>query len=174
MRALVVYESLWGNTESIARAVARQLEQRMTVVITDSEGAPASIDGIDLLVVGAPTHAFSMSRPATRADAVERHGAPRTVTRGIREWLAALPRMSSAVPAATFDTRADSPRLPGSAARAARHRLRALRFDVSDGAVSFWVDGYAGPLIDGELERAAEWAAALVASAERSARVTRS
>ena len=67
MRALVVYESLWGNTEALARAIADTLSSRGTIDVFDSDAAPSSTDGYDLVVVGAPTHAFSMSRPATRA-----------------------------------------------------------------------------------------------------------
>jgi hypothetical protein len=67
------------------------------------------------------------------------------------------------VRAVAFDTRVNTPRLPGSAAKAARHELRSLGFDVGTKAKTFRVHGYEGPLIDGELERAAKWARALQA-----------
>lgn len=158
MRALVVYETLWGNTEKVARAVAGELEKTMSVDVVDSDAAPASTDGYELVMVGGPTHAFSMTRAATRKGAVEQNGAPRAPSRGIREWLGELHAVTSPVRAATFDTRVDKPRLPGSAAKAARHELRSLGYDVSAKAKTFRVTGYEGPLIDGELERAAEWA----------------
>lgn len=46
---------------------------------------------IDLVVVGGPTHAFSISRPQTRADAVEKGAQKGAAETGIRKWLAALP-----------------------------------------------------------------------------------
>ncbi len=90
MRALVVYESLWGNTEQVARAVAAGLAVHADVEVVDSDAAPLSVVGYDLLVVGGPTHAFSMTRAATRADAVKSHAAPHEPGRGIREWLTSL------------------------------------------------------------------------------------
>lgn len=162
MRVLVIYESLWGNTEKVARAIAARLGGEVTVV--DSDSAPGTVDGYDLLVVGGPTHAFSMTRASTRADAVRSHAAPHEPTRGIREWLNDLERSGEAIPAAVFDTRVDKPRLPGSAAKAARHELRSLGFETSLKAETFRVHGYEGPLLDGELDRAAEWADSIVAS----------
>ncbi len=100
MRALVVYESLWGNTEQIARAVAAELATKMDVEVVDADTAPVSLEGIDLFPVGGPTHAFSMSRPTTRENVVSDHAAPHAPGRGIREWL-------------------NAPRLPGSAAKTA-------------------------------------------------------
>ena len=162
MRALVVYESLWGNTEKVARAIAAELELSMPVTLTDSDRAPDSLDGYDLIVVGGPTHAFSMSRAATRAGAVKENGAPHAPDRGIREWLSILQPGSSIVQAWTFDTRVDKPRLPGSAARSARHELRTLGFTVDAKPASFHVHGYSGPLVEGELEKAALWVRNLV------------
>ena len=162
MRALVVYESLWGNTEKVARAIAAKLGGDVTVL--DSDAAPLSVDGFDLLVVGGPTHAFSMTRASTRADAVASYDAPYLPTRGIREWLNELQRPAAEMPAIAFDTRVDKPRLPGSSAKAARHELRSLGFDTSVKQRTFRVHGYEGPLLDGELERAAAWTDEFVAS----------
>ena len=158
MRALIVYESLWGNTEKVAKAVADELGRTMSVRVFDVESAPNVVDGYDLVVVGGPTHGFSMSRPSTREAAVTQNGAPRAPVRGIREWLAQLPHLASPVMAFAFDTRVDQPRLPGSAAKAARHELRSLGFDTVMKAKSFRVHGYEGPLVDGELGHAVEWA----------------
>ena len=158
MRALVVYESLWGNTEKVARTIGARLAPGADVEVLDSDAAPVSVEGYGLLVVGGPTHAFSMSRAATRADAVTSHAAPHEPARGIREWLSQLERSSDGIPAAAFDTRVDKPRLPGSAAKAARHELRSLGFNTSLKQQTFRVHGYEGPLLDGETERAALWA----------------
>ena len=71
--------------------------------------ATASVDlpaDLDLLVVGAPTHAFSLSRPSTRADAVRQGAPPERATAGLREWLtAAPPQDARRLPVAVFDTR---------------------------------------------------------------------
>jgi hypothetical protein len=157
MRALVVYESLWGNTEKVARAIGARLAVNADVEVLDSDAAPLSVEGYDLLVLGGPTHAFSMTRAATRAEAVKSHAAPHEPGRGIREWLNQLERPSAEIPAVVFDTRVDKPRLPGSAAKAAKHELRSLGFDTSVKQRTFRVHGYEGPLLDGELERATAW-----------------
>lgn len=162
MRALVVYESLWGNTEKIARAIGTRLGAGGEVELLDSDAAPVSADGFDLLVVGGPTHAFSMSRPGTREEAVKSHAAPHKPARGIREWLNQLERPGTEIPAAAFDTRVDKPRLPGSAAKAAKHELRSLGFSTALKQHTFRVHGYEGPLVDGELEEAAQWAAEIL------------
>ncbi|MCR2800587.1 MULTISPECIES: flavodoxin family protein [unclassified Microbacterium] len=169
MNVLVVYESLWGNTEQIARAVAEGCDRGGTVHVVDSDSAPTSIEGFDLVVVGGPTHAFSLTRPATRADAVQSHSAPHAPDRGIREWLDQLDALSSPVPAAVFDTRVDKPRLPGSAAKVARRELRSLGFDTTSKPETFRVRGYAGPLLDGEVERAKRWGREMAAAASGSA-----
>ena len=157
-RALVVYESMFGNTESIARAVAAGLSTGSEVRITDVAHAPATPDDVDLVVVGAPTHAFGLSRPQTRSDARKRGAhADATQGQGVREWLATIDLDSfEGTIAATFDTRVRRPPLPGSAARAARRRLHRLGFRVLP-AMSFWVTGTPGPLAEGELERARRW-----------------
>lgn len=163
MRALVVYESQWGNTEAVARAIAEQLQASMDVEVVAAEAAPTDVKGFDLVLVGGPTHAFSMTRASTRASAVEQHGAPSAPALGIREWLHVLENAPSGTRGATFDTRVDKPRLPGSAARAAKQELKSLGFDIVAKQESFRVHDYAGPLVDGELERAGEWARQLSA-----------
>ena len=164
MRAIIVYESIWGNTQDVARAIAGALEPTMDVELIDAQDAPHNVDGYDLIIVGGPTHAFSMSRPATREAALNQNCPSPVRSRGIREWIHELRSASSLAPVATFDTRADSPRLPGSAARAARHELRLLGFAAEARPISFYVHGYDGPLLEGELARAAAWAQGLVTS----------
>jgi len=162
MRAIVVFESLWGNTEKVAQAIAHELALSMPVDVFDTDAAPRMLDDYDLVVVGGPTHAFSMSRPATREAGVQSNGAPHAPEHGIREWLDELAPPSRTMIAAAFDTRVESPRLPGSAAKAARNELRSRGFVVDAQAMSFRVHGYGGPLVDGELERAAGWARAIL------------
>ena len=65
--ALVVVESMWGNTRAVAQAVANGLSESVTARVIDVTDAPATLgERISLLVVGGPTHAFSMSRASTR------------------------------------------------------------------------------------------------------------
>lgn len=158
MRALVVYESMFGNTQTVADAVAGGLARRMRVDAVEVGGAPATLDDdVTLLVVGGPTHAFSMSRPRTRQDAAAQAPGGLVSTRtGLREWLATL-RAPAGIAAAAFDTKVSKPHLPGSAARAAEKRLRRLGFRLAAPAESFYVGGTLGPLLDGEQDRATRW-----------------
>jgi hypothetical protein len=158
MRALVVFESMFGNTEVIANAIAEGLTGPMQVETVEVGVATTRVgDDVGLLVVGGPTHAFGMSRAGTRQDAGRQASAGLVSTGiGLREWLDALQR-STSVAAAAFDTRISKPRLPGSAARAAEKRLRRLGFRVVAPAASFYVEGTMGPLVAGERERARRW-----------------
>ncbi|GAA2030056.1 flavodoxin family protein [Agromyces tropicus] len=164
MRALVVYETIWGNTGALAQAVAEGLRGSAGVDRVDvvaASDAPSAIDPeVDLLVVAGPTHAFSMSTASTRESA-RTQGATAIPSRGIREWIDGLAVPSSAVAVATFDTRTVRPRLPGSAARKAMRALVAKGFRPVEAPHTFGVHGYTGPLADGELERAHEWGATL-------------
>lgn len=157
MSALVVYESMFGNTETVARAIADGLASRMEVDLVEVGAAPVAIrDDVTLLVAGGPTHAFGLSRANTRKSAADQSHGP-LVSRGIglREWLDALAPGRAAV--ATFDTRVRHPRVPGSAARAAERRLGKLGFQAVVPAETFWVGGTPGPLLDGEADRARRW-----------------
>ena len=174
MRALVVFESMFGNTEEVARAVAEGLSSRMAVDVRGVDGAPAPLpDELALIVVGGPTHALSLSRPSTRADAARQSGGPVTGTpTGLREWLASLGRAPAGTLGAAFDTRVHAP-VPGSAARRASKRLRRLGVRVVAPATTFWVAGTPGPLLDGELDRARRWGEELAATVVDAAAVPR-
>jgi hypothetical protein len=162
MRALVVFESMFGNTETVARAVADGIGECLEVTLAEVGSAPTRLpDDVGLLVVGGPTHAFGLSRASTRGDAAKQLGdAGRLVSqgRGLREWLADL-EPSPGLPAATFDTHIDK-RFPGKASQAARRRLRTHGYDVR-AAESFFVTGTPGPLAEGEEARARAWGAEL-------------
>jgi flavodoxin len=163
MRALVMYESMFGNTETVARAVADGMAGQFEVTLADVRMMPRAF-GMDVIVVGGPTHAFGMSRPATRQDAV-RQGAGRegVAEVGLREWLATSPQLTG-IAAAAFDTKVDKP-LTGSAGRKANHRLRRLGCRMLLPAESFHVGDTPGPLADGERERARRWGEAVAAAA---------
>jgi hypothetical protein len=159
MRTLMVCESMFGNTHAVAEAVVATLSRHGRTDLVDVAGAPVAIKAdVDLVVVGAPTHAFGLSRPNTRESAVKQ-GAPGDVESvGVREWLATLAQPAGPTGAAAFDTRVARPRVPGSAARAAGRRLTRLGFQPVAKPVSFWVESTTGPLRPGELERARRWA----------------
>jgi hypothetical protein len=168
MTALVVHESHWGNTRAVAEAIADGLSDSDggPVQVVDVGSAPSPLpDGVDLVVLGGPTHAFSMSRPTTRHDAHDRGAEPGHEDRGIREWLATLPAGGPACSVATFDTRAEQVRrLPGSAARSAARFVARHRLGRMVATESFYVEDSPGPLVDGELERARAWGRALASA----------
>jgi len=166
MKALVVYESMYGNTRDIAEAIAAGLSEGATVEVVEVGAAPATVgDEVALVVVGGPTHAFGMSRASTRADAAE-DGPVLSAGTGIREWAAGV-RLPAGVPAATFDTKVVKPSLPGSAASAAARRLRRKSVQMIAQPTTFYVTGKKGPLVAGELARARRWGEMLAPQAGR-------
>jgi flavodoxin len=172
MRALVVFESAFGNTQKIARAVAEGISLHVPADTVEVGGAPTDLEGeIAILVVGGPTQAFSMSRSSTRQQAAKQAG-PDMVSKGIgiREWLMRVKGIPPGTPAAAFDTRFKKPKwLTGSAGKAADKRLRELGCRMAAPAQSFFVDQTAGPLLEGELARAREWGERLGAVVEEPA-----
>ncbi len=169
MKALIVVESMFGNSRSVAEAVAGGLRGHMTVEVVDPAHAHAPLlELVDLLVVGGPTHAFSMTRGNTREDAVRQGAAPAAAATGIRDWIERLHVGPHSELVATFDTRVGKVRhLPGSAARSAAKALRRHGYRPAVPPESFYVADVAGPLLDGELERARSWGEKLAATAER-------
>jgi flavorubredoxin len=159
---LVVYESMFGNTEAVARCIAEAVRRHgAEPTVVDARSAPRRLGhDVSLVLVGAPTHAFGMPRRSTRAAARDQ-GATGDVDYGIREWLGDLERPNRPVRAACFDTRIRKPFLPGSAAHKMSRRLRRLGFDVAH-PVSFTVTATPGPLAPGELEKAGQWISALL------------
>ncbi|QWF77927.1 flavodoxin family protein [Amycolatopsis sp. CA-230715] len=167
MHALVVYESMFGNTEHIAESVVDGLSAGVSATIAEA-GTMSALpdDPVDLLVVGAPTHAFGLPGPRTREDAARQAPGKAVNGNGVREWLDTLPAAGSGAVAATFDTRLAKPRwLPGSAARRAAARLRRLGYRVV-AVETFFVTGTQGPLKNGEAARARLWASNLVSRIE--------
>lgn len=162
MRALLVYESMFGSTSEVARAVHEGLTaEGVDVALHEVRSAPAAADAdFDLLVVGAPTHAFSLSRPTTRRDAVRQGADEDRAETGLREWLRTLGPKDAAHhrPAAAFDTRVTKVRnLPKAASTRASHLLSRHGYQLVSRPAPFLVDDVKGPLLDGELDRAREW-----------------
>ena len=165
-RALVVYESVFGNTRAIAGAVAEGIATALPAQVVEARDADVALDGdVALLVVGAPTHAFGLPRLSTRSSASQ-HGEPAAsspAATGVREWLARL-EGPAGLPAAAFCTLVDRPawlHVIGSADRGIRSALSRLRFEAVTPPARFQVTGMAGPLVAGELDRAREWGAEL-------------
>jgi len=159
-RALVVVESMFGNTQQVGAAVARGLGLAgLDAEVLGVASAPAELPAdLALLVVGAPTHAFSLSRPSTREDAVRQGADPDRAAVGLREWLGTCRDGERPPPAAVFDTRVSKVRrLPMAAGPAARRLVRAKGFEVLDRPAYFLVDDVRGPLAAGELARATGW-----------------
>jgi Flavodoxin domain len=166
MKALIVYESMWGNTQKVAEAIAAGLRETVDVEVMEVGHAPEEPGSeVALVVAGGPTHAFSMTRPSTRADAVTK-GAPQgSSSTGLREWLDGLPSGHHPQGIATFDTRVRTVRhLPGSAAKSAAKTARRHGYERAAVPQSFYVDDVAGPLLEGELDRATAWGRDLAAA----------
>lgn len=156
MKTAVVYESSFGNTRTVARAIAAELGA--CVYSVDEE--PPPLAGLDLLLVGAPTHVHGLSGTRSR-QAARDQGAPAEPGFGAREWLERMPE-APGLAAAAFDTRADKPALlTGSAARGIAKRLQRHGCTLVQEPESFLVEGTPGPLAAGEAERAAVWARSL-------------
>jgi hypothetical protein len=174
MNAVVVYESIYGNTRAVAEAVADGLGGAEVVPV--GVAASRTVDA-DLLVVGGPTHMHGLTTTRSRqmaAEAVHEDGRGRvepgaTQEPGLRAWLRDLPHRNAA-DAAAFDTRLDkSPWLTGVASRGIAKRLRG-RGDEVLSTQSFLVEDSEVPLEDGELERARAWGAELARSLTAAAR----
>src|ERR1044071_6501017 len=104
-RALVIFESMFGNTQIVAEAVAEGLSSRYATDLTEVSIAPTRIaDDVWLVVVGGPTHAFGLTRSRTRQDAATQADRPLvSPAGGLREWLEVAERPRAGVGAATFD-----------------------------------------------------------------------
>jgi hypothetical protein len=168
MRIAVIYESIYGNTGDIAGAIAEGLRPYGDVTLQPVDDR-ASAD-VDLLVVGAPTHAHGLPTRMTRraievaAEEAEAKGEPLESgpTPAMRSFLDRLPKVGG-TGAACFDTRFDkSPLLTGSAAKTMAKKLGRLGFEMVVPPESFFVLDSEGPLKEGELERARAWGASLV------------
>jgi len=155
MKVLIVYDSVYGNTEKIARAIAGAITPSDGVkVLRAGEANPSELASIDLLIVGSPTHG---GRP----------------TPAIREFLSRIPANAlKNVSVTSFDTRFQAKDkgvgiriLVGVLSYAAGRIANTLKDKGGHLAAppeGFIVEGNEGPLKEGELERAASWAKEIV------------
>jgi flavodoxin len=161
MKTLILYDSVYGNTEKIALAIGNALGSQEDVsVMKVGDVKPGQFAGLDLLIVGAPTQRFR-------------------TTPAMSDLLKMIPENSlKGVKVAAFDTRLSMDeinktpilaffvRLFGVNAYAARpiaNRLRKKGGKLVGSPEGFFVEGMKGPLVEGELERAVTWARQLIA-----------
>jgi hypothetical protein len=166
---------MFGSTRAIAEAIAEGIGAGGdTEVVRAADANGMSLEGVDLVVVGGPTHVRGMSRPSTRRGAPNMAGKPGSdlivesgaeAAPGVREWLSSLGNLHTR--AAAFDTRVKGPAI--FTGRASRRIARALSrhglISVTR-PVSFLV-GKTGHLLPGETDRARAWGrqiAAIVAT----------
>ncbi len=184
VRAVVIYESMFGCTRAIADAIARGLSTAVEVqLVRAADVTPETLHGISLVVVGAPTQGHGLPRSTTRRGALDyvrksdelvklEPGADSAA--GVREWLATFRELP--IGAAAFDTKVDGPTfLTGRASRGIARRLKSRGALLIAPAESFLVNK--NKLLPGELQRACQWgeqlASALVRSQRRPLEVSR-
>jgi flavodoxin I len=159
MKALVVYDSFFGNTEGIARSIGNALGRPQDVgILRVGDVRPEQLAGLKLLIVGSPTRAFSPS-PA------------------IKKFLKRIPQNGlKGINVAAFDTRITDEEIDsaifflrflvnifGFAAKPIADRLVKKGGRLIAPPEGFYVQGTEGPLKEGELERALEWAKQILA-----------
>jgi flavodoxin len=147
MNSLVVYYSKFGNTREVAEAIAETLEPAGAVrMISFDQLDAAQLEGADLVVMGCPTH--RMKLPEAVRPVFER--LPKRVPRG--------------TPVAAFDTSYEMPPILArfTAAKKLAQKLRKLGEKRVVPPETFHVAEREGPLCDGEIERAREWAGVIL------------
>ena len=159
MKAMVAYDSAYGNTEQVARAIGDALGPQEDVeTLRVGEVTPERLTGVSLLVVGCPTQKFSPTGATTHL----LKSIPKDGLKGVK--------------VAAFDTRfteaeiekvkilAFIVRIFGYAAEPIADRLKKKGGELAVPPEAFYVSGTEGPLLEGELERAGEWAKQIVAT----------
>jgi hypothetical protein len=164
MKAVVVYESLWGNTAAVARAIAEGIGPEARALST-AEAIGEAMARVDLIVAGARVLGFKLPTEKMRQGARTNPGGkpPRPADLShpsMRSWLDALPAGHGR--SAAFDTQVRGPF--GKAAPTIAEALEKAGYARLAVPVGFTVAGRFGPLRRGELERARRWGGELVAA----------
>jgi hypothetical protein len=163
VKVVVVYESFWGNTAAIARAVAEGFGPEACALST-AEAAPPALAGVDLIVAGSPVLGFALPSEGMRANMATTFGAPRPADLSgpsMRSWLEELAPGHGRC--ATFETAFRWS--PGGATSALGRGLEHAGYRPIVKGRRFVVAGKFGPLRDGELDRARQWGAELARTA---------
>jgi Flavodoxin len=174
MRALVVYESMYGNTHVVAASIADGLRDTCEVTLVPVGAAWAGlVVAADLLVVGAPTHMHGLSSAGSRQAAAKAAGQrarhlsldPDADGPGLRDWLQDIG--GGRALAAAFDTRlSDLPVFTGRASRSIGRLLKQHGYRLIAPPESFLVS-HQNTLLIGEAARARRWGVALGAAASK-------
>jgi flavodoxin len=147
MKTLVVYDSLYGNTRTIAETIGDVIPGEVEMLHVGDVN-PSDVGAYDLLVVGAPTHG---AKPSP----------------GVQEFLDRIQALAlKGVNVAGFDTRMTNRLITifGTAAPKIAKALEKKGGTLAGPPGGFYVTGGEGPLKEGEVERAAAWARGLVGS----------
>ena len=163
MKAIVVYESYWGNAAAVARAIAEGLGEGTRALATDEATAEA-LAGIDLIVAGSPIIAFHLPSDRTRSDMAARPDKkapkpPDLSHPSLRSWLEARPPAERGASCAAFET--GFKLSPGGAAAKILKILEGHGYRAIAKRERFLVETSYGPMKDGELDRAKAWGAEL-------------
>lgn len=156
MNVIVVYESVWGNTAAVARAIAEGIGADARALATDEVRAD-EVAAADLVVAGAPVFGFNLPtdtiRTAIARDEADAPIPPDLSHPSLRSWLDGLPAGKGR--SAAFETRIWwSPR---GATGTIEKRLAGLGYAPIAKAEKFVVRDKYGPLREGELDRARAW-----------------
>ncbi|HEX9915249.1 MAG TPA: flavodoxin family protein [Candidatus Bathyarchaeia archaeon] len=150
MKALVIYDTFFGNTEQVARAISDSLGAESTAIRV-GDANHEQLTGLDLLIVGSPTRAFRPTKPISEfLDKILRDG-----LKGVK--VAAFDtRMSTAeVKSAVLGVMV---KIFGYAAKPMADKLVKRGGELVAPPEGFIVKDSEGPLREGELERASAWA----------------
>ncbi len=173
MRAVIVYESMFGNTHAVAERIAEGVQTiAETTVVSVHDATSDLIAAADLVVVGGPTHVHGMSSERSRDGAIDMAAKdddleldPEALGDGLRDWFDGLAIMTQHR-AAAFDTRVHATSLvTGQASKGIAKRLRKHGFDLIVDVESFFVDK-SNHLEPGEAERATTWGRAVAVAAQ--------
>lgn len=160
MKAVVVYETLWGNTASVAKAIAEGLGSG-TKALNTTEAEKIKTADYDLIVAGAPVLAFNLPTETIRESIKANPGkAPKPAdfsNPSLRSWLDKLPKGNGKC--AAFETRIWWS--PGGSIPGIFRRLRRAGHSPLGKGKKFIIQGSYGPMREGELEKAKEWGAEL-------------
>jgi len=155
MKTLIVYDSMYGNTEKIAKSIGGAITNDV-IMLRAGEASPSELESIDMLIVGSPTQGF---RP----------------TKLVQTFVESIPGETlKGIDAAAFDTRIPSSeagtglrlfmKMGGYAAGRIAEALKKKGGNLVVAPEGFFVNGKEGPLKEGELERAASWAKGIIES----------
>ena len=166
MKTIVVFESLWGNTATIARAIAEGFGLEAQVFST-AEATRDVVSGADLIVAGSPLFAFQLPtdkiRETIRSKAATFPTPPNLSHPSLRNWLETVPPGKGRC--AAFETRIWWS--PGGAIGTIQKTLQAVGYEPLMRGKRFRVAGMHGPLKAGEMDRAREWGALLARKMQR-------